>query len=374
MAMCSTNKRIAAVAIVAGASMAAAMSVPALASASGPPQLKVVKTLSKAYIGPLQFAVSGKSIYAADDFTSTLNKVGVATPIASNPGNGHDLAGVAVDSRTGAIAYTTSTAVGEEGTHTAAALTVIRPGESNLVVDLFAFEKSHNPDRITHYGVDHPSACVRKALAKIGAPPSYQGQLDTHPYGVAALGGGAWAVADAGGNDVLRVGPSGVVTTLAVLPRQPLLITKAFAKQNGLAKCTIGVTYNSEPVPTDVEVAPSGQLFVTTLPGGAGGPGKVYSLPSSTSFGQPSEVATGFAAATNLAIDSAGHIFVAELGSGQVAEVVDGHPVPVLSLPAVAGIEYANGHLYASTAPAALEAGGTNGAPPKGSIVLLGDK
>ena len=370
----SRNRKAAVVALVVGASMAAATSVPALASASGPPKLKVVKTLSKAYYGPLQFAVSGKNIYVADDFASTLNKVGVTKPIASNHGHGHDLAGVAVDSATGAIAYTTSTAVGEEGVHTAAALTVIRPGKSNLVVNLFAFEKSHNPDRIIHYGVDHPSACVRKALEKIGAPPSYRGQLDTHPYGVASLGGGAWAVADAGGNDILRVGPTGVITTLAVLPPQPLHVTAAFAKQNGLPKCTVGITYNSEAVPTDVEVAPSGQLFVTTLPGGAGGPGKVYSLPSSTSFGQPSEVATGFAAATNLAIDSAGHIFVAELGSGQVAEVVNGEAVPVLSLPAVVAIEYANGHLYASTAPAALEDGATNGAPPKGSIVLLGDK
>ena len=369
--MHSNCRKISLIALVAGASTVAAMSLPAAASTAAPPQLKVVKTLSKAYFGPLQFAVSGNSIYAADSFTSTLNKVGVKTPIASNPGNGHDLAGVAVDSATGAIAYTTSTAIGE-APHTAAALTVIRPGQSNLVVDLFAFEKSHNPDRIIHYGVHHPSACVRKSLAKVGAPASYQGIVDPHPYGVASLGGGAWAVADAGGNDILRVGPTGTVSTLAVLPGQPFLITAAFAKQNGLAKCTVGITYTFEAVPTDVEVAPSGQLFATALT--SDGAGKVYSLPSSTSFGAPTVVATGFANATNLAIDSAGHVFVAELGSGQVAEVVNGKPVPVLSLPAVVGIEYANGHLYASTAPAALEAGGTQGAPPKGSIVLLGDK
>ena len=369
-----SNRRKSIIALVAGASTVAAVSLPATAAPAAPPQLKVLKTLSKAYYGPLQFAVSGHSIYAADDFTSTLNEVGVAKPLASNPGQGHDLAGVAVDRATGAIAYTTSTAVGEEGVHTAAALTVIRPGRSNLVVDLYAFEKSHNPDQITHYGVDHPSACVRKSLTKIHVPVGYQGEVDPHPYGVASLGGGAWAVADAGGNDIVRVGPTGTVSTLAVLPRQPFVITPQFAQETGAAKCTIGVTYNFEPVPTDVEVAPSGQLFVSTLPGGEGAPGKVYSLPSSTSFGQASVVAAGFASATNLAIDSAGHVFVADLGAGQVSEVVNGKPVPVLSLPAVAGLEFANGHLYASTAPAALEAGGTDGAPPKGSIVLLGDK
>ncbi len=43
--------------------------------AGSPPQLQVIKTVSSAYVGPLQFAVDGKVIYVADSFTSTLNRL-----------------------------------------------------------------------------------------------------------------------------------------------------------------------------------------------------------------------------------------------------------------------------------------------------------
>ena len=365
------NKRwqVCAVAVLSGAALVAATSTPA--SASGAPPLRVVKTISTAYYGPLQFAVDGKKIFVADEFTSTLNQVGVATPLASNPGNGHDLPGVGVDAKTGAIAYTTSTAVGEEGVHTASALTILRPGHKAQVVNLFAFEKSHNPDRIRHYGVvGHVSSCVRKAVTASGGLVKYSGEVDTHPYAVASLGGGSWAVADAGGNDILRVEPNGNVFTLAVLPDQPFKITADFAKQNGLPACTIGVTYRDEAVPTDVEVGPKGELYVSTLPGGIGALGSVYKL-SAARYNTAHLVATGIPSATNLAVDKAGNIYVASLFAGEIFEVRAGMmPMPVLGLPAVAAIEFANGHLYASTAPAALTNG--SGTPPKGSIVLLG--
>jgi hypothetical protein len=57
-----------------------------------------------------------------------------------------------------------------------------------------------------------------------GLPPS-------HPYVVASLGRGSWAVADAGANAILKVSATG-------------------------------------QVPTDVEVGPLGQPWVSTLPGG----------------------------------------------------------------------------------------------------------
>lgn len=356
------------VAVIAGTALVGASAVPATAAPAAPPQLKVVKTLSSAFVAPLQFAVHGKRVVVADG--ATLSQLGVSTPIATNPGDGHEIAGVAIDKATGAIAYTTATSVGPEGPHTASALVVKRPGRADLVADLYKFETSHNPDRIIHYGVDHPSACVRKALTAAQVPISYTGKLDTHPYAVTALGDGAWAVADAGGNDILRVGPTGVVSTLAVLPRQPWVVSAEFAKENKLPKCVVGVTYNFESVPTDVEVAPNGHLYATALPGGQGALGKVYELASSTSYGQAKAVATGFAGAGNLAFDRAGHMFVVELYKGDIAEVVNGKPVSVLSLPAVAAIEFANGHLYASTAPAALSDG--SGTPGPGTIVRLG--
>jgi hypothetical protein len=88
--------------------------------------------------------------------------------------------------------------------------------------------------------------------------------------------------------------------------------------------------------------------------------------------GQPSVVAN-LAGATNLAINPQGNIYVAQLSSGTIAEVVSGKPKVVTNLLGVVAVEFANGHLYASTAPAVV---GGNG--PGKAVVLshrrLGDR
>ena len=137
------------------------------------------------------------------------------------------------------------------------------------------------------------------------------------------------------------------------------------AAANGLPSCMVGITYVAEPVPTDVEVGPHGQLFVTTLPGAARRRLR-QRLRHRRARHIAIRIAAGLDEATNLAIDPAGHIYVAELGSGQIAEVVHGTAYPIISLPNVAAVEWANGHLYASTAPAA------NGGSGPGTIVELG--
>src|ERR1700712_777958 len=139
------KRTVCTVAMIAGTALVGAIATPAAASSSAPPQLKVVKTLSSDFVGPLQFAVNGKKIVVADNFTSTLSQIGVATPIATNPGENHEIAGVGIDPATGAVAYSTATSVGEEGVHTASALTILQPGKPKLVVDLFKFEQTHNP-------------------------------------------------------------------------------------------------------------------------------------------------------------------------------------------------------------------------------------
>jgi hypothetical protein len=359
---------------LAALSVAAVVATPLIAQPAGatarpgsPPssKLHVVKTLSSAYVGPLQFAVSGKKIFVADSFTSTLNLLGRSTPLATggDPEQGGDLAGVAVDSRGQSLAYTSS-----NGDHSSTKLTILTKGKKPVVADLSKFEKTHNPDGKTRYGVDHPSACVAKALSALQIPVSYKGEVDSHPYAVTYLGQGAWAVADAGGNDVLRVDHHGHISVISLLPRQPVKITKQFAAANGLPACAIGVTYNFEPVPTDVEVGPHGKLYATTLPGGpegpsGGNPGSVYSLHAN---GKPGRVATGFAGATNLAVDARGNVYVAEISSGTISSIWHGAPRKQLSLPGVVGLEYANGHFYASTAP--LASGGSG----PGQILLLG--
>jgi hypothetical protein len=327
--------------------------------------LSVARTLSSSFAAPLQFAVSPTSnIVVADSGTSTLNEIGRSTPLATGPSakSGSDIAGVAIDPKTRAIAYTSST-----GDHSTTRLTILSAGHQPVIADLSGFEKTQNPDKINTYGTSTRNSCTVPALTKAHIPVSYTGMVDSHPYAVASLGGGSWAVADAGGNDILKVDPSGTVSLISVLPPQPLKITAGIAKDNGLNPCLIGITYKFEPVPTDVEVGPQGRLLVTTLAGGPegpqnGDPGSVYSIATN---GAATRIATGFAGATNLAVTPSGRIFVAELSSGFVAEVVNGRPRPVLFLPGVVGLEYANGGLYASTAPA------VNGGSSPGTIVKI---
>lgn len=358
--------------------------------AGSPPQLQVIKTVSSAYVGPLQFAVDGKVIYVADSFTSTLNRLerdGHNTVIATGPDpfTGGDIAGVAVDPSHHALAYTSST-----GDHSLTTLTIRQPGAKPIIANLSKFEAARNPDQRITYGIAQPvdpatTKCIADALAADPeeAPPgavqgniSYRGIVDSHPYAVASLGHGSWAVADAGGNDILRVDARGHISLMAVLPAQQVQITPAFAAANGV-NCDLSVypdlTYGFEAVPTDVEVGPDHTLYVTTLPGGPGGsvnPGSVYRI--SRWGGKPQKIATGFNGATNLAIDPWGGIYVAELGAGTISKVVHGKPVPVLSLAGVVADEWANGHLYASTAPAAVAPEGSTGPPAPGSIVVLG--
>jgi hypothetical protein len=351
---------------VAGTAVSAAVlalaASPASAAPEAPPQ-HVTQTLSSAFVGPLQFAVDGSKVYVADSFTSTLSLIGQSAPIATgpNPNKGGDLAGVGVDPATHAVAYTSS-----NGDHSNTRLTILQPGQKPVVANLAAFEKTHNPDAANHYGTTSHNSCVTNALKKAGIPVAYTGMLDSHPYAVTPIGGGSWAVADAGGNDVLRVTRTGQISLISILPVQPVTISAAFAASNGLPKCVAGITYNFEPVPTDVEVGPPNSLYVTTLPGGpegpdSGNPGSVYRLDGS----QAVKIATGFAGATNLAINSFGNIFVAQIGAGSIAEVVSGGPKVIAQLAGVAAVEFANGHLYASTAPAAT---GGNG---PGRVVVL---
>ncbi|MGI8881970.1 MAG: ScyD/ScyE family protein [Jatrophihabitans sp.] len=331
---------------------------------NGSHSLRVVKTLSSAYVGPLQFAVAGRYVFVADSFTSTLNLIGRSKPLASGPGDGGDIAGVAVDQHRLALAYTSSNA-----DHSTTTLTILQAGRKKVVADLSGFERTRNPDGRTHYGIDKPTKCVADALTALGIPVQYTGMVDSHPYAVTSLGDGAWAVADAGGNDVVKVDRRGHVSLLTVLPRQGVKISKVFAAANGLPDCAIGFTYNFEPVATDVEVGPGGSLYATTLPGGPegpnnGNPGSVYEINQYS--GKNWRFATGFNGATNLAIDKHGTVYVAEISSGTISQAYRGGRVQVMSLPGVVGLEYANGHLYASTAPAA------SGGDGPGTVVQLG--
>ena len=124
-------------------------------------------------------------------------------------------------------------------------------------------------------------------------------------------------VADAGGNDLLKVDNKGHVSTLAVLPRQPVTLTAGVATALGLPDCVVGAVYNFEAVPTDVEVTNHG-FVVSLLPGGPEDPslgpqGSVYFVHGHHAH----KIAGGLSGATNIALAPHGRIFVTELYAGR---------------------------------------------------------
>jgi hypothetical protein len=298
--------------------------------------------------GPLQLALgSDGTLYVGEDFAGQLTKVtkqGRRSVLVAT--DGAEVAGV--DARgQGTLVWTTSAGASEESSATSSALMRALPnGRTSQVADLFQYEQQHNPDSINSYGFSGVSAECKASLPPFipnGGDP-YAGQLDTHPYSVVTVPGG-WVVGDAAGNDLLKVGANGSVSTLAILPGQPVVISEEAAGELGLPECAVGATYTAEPVPTDVELGPDGMLYVSTL-AGEPAPGSVYRVNPST--GAATRLATGLVGATNLAVAPDGTVYVAELFADRVSALVGGSAVEVASLPQPAALEWSNGKLYAS--------------------------
>ncbi|MDQ2757775.1 MAG: ScyD/ScyE family protein [Actinomycetota bacterium] len=328
------------------------------------------QTLTTEVLGPFGIDVRHGDVLVADGFTGVVSHlVGRhAVPVVTDaPG----AAGVARSADGTRMAYTTTAGMGK-----ATSLVITQAGKADVVADLSGFEARANPDAGVSYGLlPTASDCAKQFMRKVsGGPATYTGLVDSHPYAVAPLDDGSWAVAEAAGNDVLRVSPTGAISVLALLPAQPLVFTAAMAASLGGPDCLVGETYRFEPVPTDVEVAPGGRLFVTTLPGGPEGPelgarGSVYRL--NPSSGGAVRVATGFLGATNLAIgsgDAGNTLFVTELFAGRISKVKAGRTTTFATLPNVLSVEVDDGSVYAGTL-AQLDDLGNVTAP--GSVVRL---
>ncbi len=321
-----------------------ALLAPAQTASAGHPRVTPLTTDVGA---PFNLAVSSEGLYVADGFPGIVSRLtdGTLTPVVTDaPGT------AGVDKHGGYLAYTTTVSDPQTDVTTASALHIMGPG-GTVVADTLAYENAQNPDQVNTYGIKHPTQCQ---LDGLGPYAQYAGALDSHPYSVTAWKD-KWVVAEAAGNDLLLVDKAGNISTLAVLPPQPAVITADFAKSNGLdPKCFAGVTYGFEPVPTDVEVGRNGMLFVTTLPGGAEGPelgarGSVYRVNPWT--GHVTRLATGFLGATNLAIGPRGRIYVAELFGGRISYVRHHQPHAFVDLEGVVAIEQGprQGELYAGT-------------------------
>lgn len=372
----STKVRGALVALAAAA-LAAPLAAPAHA-ASGDVSEPIVTGLS----GPLGLAVAPDgTVYVAQAFgdpengvPSTLDRVEddgtlttvassmdgeIAGPDAMSPGNGR-----------AKLTYVT-TGGNEQGPF--AGLRWVRPsGRLSKVADLLAHEENENPDGDVHYGFsDLPADCAEQVEDPpiFGGGEGYSGIVESHPYATAVGADGTRYVADAAGNTVLKVTRSNRVSTLAVLPPQEITVTAEMIEalnesieqanegappEEQLAlipDCVEGHVHAFEAVPTDVEIGPDGQLYVSTLPGGPEDPslgarGSVYKVNPRT--GRAVQVATGFLGATNLAVAPNGDIYVAELFGGKISKAGEDGPETVAEVPFPAAVEFAGGKLYAT--------------------------
>ncbi|MGO4105614.1 ScyD/ScyE family protein [Leifsonia sp. YAF41] len=374
---------VAAVSAIALAAMTVA--APALAGGrdrSSPPQTGTPVTLTDGLTSPLSLAVQRDgTVYTTQNFIGQLTQVtrsGTASVAASAPGQEIG----AVSERGGTVYYAQNAM-----DHSSSSLMKMdNGGAPTPVADLWAYENSANPDQINTYGFEGlPQACADQIdpSAPPYQPASYTGVIDTHAYGSVALDDAVY-VADAGGNDILRVDYDGTVSTTAVLPpADPIVATAEVVAQFGLPTCTTGYNYRFEPVPTDVELGPDGWLYVTSLPGGPesqelGARGSVVKVDPDS--GEVVKVASGFGGATGLAVSpKSGIIYVAELfggptGSGQISVIPRGASTPsvLLALSSPAAIELHKGSLYVTTDSFVPDATGNPQPIGKVTIVPLG--
>ena len=162
-----------------------------------------------------------------------------------------------------------------------ASLVKLTPGSSTVqkVADLGAYETQNNPD-----GADKSS----------------------NPYGLAILPDGSFAVADAGGNDVVGVSADGnTLSTLGVFPAQPNPLPIG------------GPTYQA--VPTSVTVGPDGDLYVGELTGFPfpAGEADVFRLDPKT--GVSTVFAGGFTNIQSLTFGADGSLYVLDLTTNGLA-------------------------------------------------------
>jgi LPXTG-motif cell wall-anchored protein len=137
--------------------------------------------------------------------------------------------------------------------------------------------------------------------------------VDSHPYGLTAGPDGSLWVADAGGNDLLKVNPStGQVDLVAVFPGIP----------GPMANPGRGGANESDPVPTAVAFGADGAVYVSLLPGAPFLPGssKIVKVGADGSI---SDYATGLTMTTDLRPGPDGNLYAVQIG-----QFTDKGPVP----------------------------------------------
>jgi DNA-binding beta-propeller fold protein YncE len=150
-------------------------------------------------------------------------------------------------------------------------------GRWRFVADLAAYEQATNPDHALY-----------SSFPGGGLP-------DSNPYGLLVQPGGS-VVADAGGNDLLRVNAKGCISLLAVMP-------------------PVSAARDGSSVPTSIALGPDGAYYVGQLTGApfVDGAASVYRVVPGEA---PQVFLTGFKAIIDLTFDEQGNLYVLQHATG----------------------------------------------------------
>jgi hypothetical protein len=154
-------------------------------------------------------------------------------------------------------------------------------GRVREVADIAAYEAAANPD---------------------------EGAEDSNPNSVLARPARRYVV-DAGGNDLLRVGPTGRIRTLAVFPE------RIVAAPPGIPDLPEGTEIPMQAVPTNVVQGPDHALYVSQLTGFPFPVGAANIYRVERRGGEPEVYASGFTNVTDLAFGPDGSLYVVEFAT-----------------------------------------------------------
>ncbi|MCW2622442.1 MAG: hypothetical protein JWL64_2044 [Frankiales bacterium] len=293
-----------------------ASALPALASTPSPAYV----TVASNFAGPLHvdFGADG-DLYVADAFAGQVVRVNVATgaraaaatfPAAFSPG---------VGLRGNTIYATVSEGGGDPSAQGPTHLVRVGAGGAfEEIADLLKFELDHNPDGQPQQGYTQPDAI-------------------SNPYAVLPVGD-VVLVADAAGNDILRVTRGGTVSTLTALP---------VSKKGVCATTTNNGVPNGgcDPTPTDLKLGRDGYLYVSGL--GAEVEGHIWKINPYT--GAIVRQWDGFPPLTGVEIDSTGNLYAASLFTNQIFKITPAGQRLAAAVPGPSGLVWHNSHIWAGS-------------------------
>ncbi|CAN5295193.1 hypothetical protein BH20ACT5_BH20ACT5_07680 [soil metagenome] len=181
--------------------------------------------------------------------------------------------------------------------------------------------------RVVPFGESRPVADISAYQVTDPDPYDLEGfPEDSNPYGVELLGDGSALVADAAGNDLLRVYPHGEIVTVARIKPRVVPFPDGFPPGFGFPPA--GTPIPSESVPTGVTVGADGYYYVGELRGFPATPGTslIWRItpgavdavcdPDAPDVGDCQVYADGFTSIQDLDSGSDGSLYVLELVKG----------------------------------------------------------